>query len=201
MGYGMRASVVLALAGLLLPAAAGVATAADRQRVDIHVVANHAKASGQPWDGPGAVIIGPFLPDAGGPPDMVACVFGARGLERCLTHPRDPNRSACHDSADCDWNDVDVPTSVFGIAVIDLDMSQHDFVDAVVLVERAELKRSPEADRIEAAMRDFIAVRAPAVTPGEQARRDRPFQRITLSVCESAPCDLRQSRILVERTD
>jgi hypothetical protein len=172
---------------------------AQEGRFAIVVEANREKAGGQPWDGPGGVILGPFLPNVAGPPDLVACIFGEDGSRRCLTDRRNPNESACHDSFDCDWDDISLPVGDFGIVIIDLDVQQNDFVDAVVFVERRGGRRDESADRIEEAMRGFIVATAPAFFKGETQRRQRSFQRMERSVCESEPCRLRQSRIAIER--
>ncbi|MCF8483387.1 MAG: hypothetical protein K9H25_23425 [Rhodospirillum sp.] len=175
---------------------------ADGHRTfDIHVLTDQSKIGGQPWDGPGAMLAGPFLPEVSSPPDLVVCTFGEQGLLSCLTSPKRNDRSACHNSFDCDWLNVLIEPEIFGITIIDLDVKQNDFVDAVILVDRREQKRSQAADRIEAVMRSFIAANAPALMEGEKERRERPFQRIILPLCEEDTCVLRQSRILFERVD
>ncbi|WP_413204496.1 hypothetical protein [Rhodospirillum sp. A1_3_36] len=178
-----------------------LASAEGSRRFDIHVETDHNKIGGQPWDGPGAMLAGPFLPEVSSPPDLVACTFNKQGILSCLTSPKRENRSACHNSFDCDWFNVPIEPGIFGITILDLDVKQNDFVDAVILLDRREQKHSQEADRIEATMRSFIAANAPAFTVGEKERRERPFQRILLPLCEEDACVLRQSRIFLEEVD
>lgn len=191
--------------GRLVVAAALAATipapASGMTRIGITVEANSTKANHQPWDGLGDVLLGPVITGAQGPPDLVACIFALGMPFRCLYGPRGARTSPCHDSHDCDWDSVEIPDGMFGIAVLDLDLAKDDFVDAVIFLESSAQKRDPGVQEIEDSIRAFIAVNAPPSTAAEEARRARPFQRILADSCVQDACTLRQSRILLISED
>jgi hypothetical protein len=172
------------------------ASSAPPDKYDIQVEANPRKVNGSPWDGSNVqAILGPLMGGVENPPDLMICLFSETGLSDCLTKRGNNHESRCHDSNDCEWREVNLPQGILGIVIIDLDLKYDDFVDAVILLENSNQQQSVTADKIESAMRDFIKIKTPASTASEAERREREFQRISLTVCMDAPCALRQSRI------
>lgn len=170
--------------------------------IDFHVVANKTKVNEAPWDGisgtgagKGAIFFG--IPTSG-PPDIAICVVTVSENKHCLFKGSGNKfHSLCQNSFDCDFPNVEIKDSNFGLVIIDLDTVQLDFIDMVILIRDPEAKPE-DLDALEALTRAETAKLTPALTQGERERRERPVQRFELAQCSGElECTLRQSTLRV----
>ena len=118
---------------LVMPAASRAADAV----FDLMVTADKTKANGSPWDGvPG---LGNSKINLNAAPDLAACLVRANTKPECIGRP-DGRRlfSICQNSWSCKFAGVALTPLPIGVIIIDIDVRNHDIVDAVILTDKVD---------------------------------------------------------------
>jgi hypothetical protein len=180
--------------------------AGEGKPIRITVVADHTKASGEPWDGiPGigggrGPTAGP-IPNKHAPPDLAVCVVRLETPPECsMRYVELKQYSLCQDSYDCIFKRVSIPDGPFGLIILDLDLRRHDLVGFLLMTAG---KTIPPDQR--AALEGEIRRRADQLAPpsqGEKQRRLREMLVVPMERCaEAKGCRLVQSEIRVNSAD
>jgi hypothetical protein len=180
--------------------------AGEGKPIRITVVADHTKASGEPWDGiPGigggrGPTAGP-IPNKHAPPDLAVCVVRLETPPECsMRYVELKQYSLCQDSYDCIFKRVSIPDGPFGLIILDLDLRRHDLVGFLLMTAG---KTIPPDQR--AALEGEIRRRADQLAPpsqGEKQRRLREMLVVPMERCaEAKGCRLVQSEIRVNSAE
>ena len=116
--------------------APGTGVAAD-VTYDLSITADKTKANGSPWDGvPG---LGNSKLNLDAAPDLAACLVRANTKPECIARP-DGRRlfSICQNSWTCKFAGVALTPLPIGLIIIDIDVRNHDIVDAVILTDKVD---------------------------------------------------------------
>lgn len=181
--------------------------AGEGKPIRITVVADHTKASGEPWDGIPGIGGGRRGPTAGpisnkhAPPDLAVCVVRLETPPECsMRYVELKQYSLCQDSYDCIFKRVSIPDGPFGLIILDLDLRRHDLVGFLLMTAG---KAIPPDQR--AALEGEIRRRADQLAPpsqGEKQRRLREMLVVPMERCaEAKGCRLVQSEIRVNSAE
>ncbi|NPU13074.1 hypothetical protein HL666_20090 [Bradyrhizobium sp. 83002] len=198
----------LLLFGILTCVQSALCLAADRQIVNITVVADQTKVNGEPWDGlpglsggRGSVFIP--LPNTNAPPDLAICIVRFQSEPQCLIRREaDKQFSFCQNSYDCTFRRVAIPDDPFGLIILDLDLQRHDLVDFALLTPEST-SGSADLTQLEEEVRGHVERLAPAFFEGERQRRKRETLVIPLERCMGSgrACKLVQSELRMNWAD
>jgi hypothetical protein len=199
-----RRSLWAILFALVFPA---YCLAGEGKSIRITVVADHTKASGEPWDGipgigggrgPTAIPI----PNKHAPPDLAVCVVRLETPPECSMRYVDLKQySLCQNSYDCTFKRVSIPDGPFGLIILDLDLRRHDLVGFLLMTAGTALTPDQRA-ALEGEIRRRADQLAPPFSKGEKQRRLREMLVVPMERCaEAKGCRLVQSEIRVNSAE
>jgi len=175
-------------------------------QINFYFQTERAKINDTSWDGYNSslAVKSFFVNFTTSPPDIMICIVDNNGTHDCHYRLDKKNKafSLCHNSFDCEFFDIKVPDDIFGVLVVDLDEKVHDLIDGVILTKEKKGRRSKEVKAMNQMLNELCHKVAPALTPGEKHRRERPFQVFVISDCaDGVPCSLRQSQFEIFSDD
>jgi hypothetical protein len=181
--------------------------AGEGKPIRITVVADHTKASGEPWDGiPGigggrGPTAGP-IPNKHAPPDLAVCVVRLETPPECsMRYVELKQYSLCQDSYDCIFKRVSIPDGPFGLIILDLDLRRHDLVGFLLMTAGKTIPPDQRA-ALEGEIRRRADQLAPPFSQGEKQRRSREMLVVPMERCaEARGCRLVQSEIRVNSAE
>ena len=166
---------------------------------DIDIQLSSTKSSGKGWDA---------FRNA---PDIALCIVtelddhcylqvGPKKDSHKIHNPLFQKRkySLCQNSYDCKF-EVNTPLNeIMGLIVLDLDAKNNDFVDAAIIIPKAENAESKTIDKIkkmDERLRNISYKYSQVFSEAEKQRRLKKFTVCKVSKRNSSKCKLRQSRI------
>lgn len=188
-------SIIRVLPGVLFLCANPV-VAGD---MSINVDAHRAKSNETSWDGINGSFMVPGIPWVftempKSPPDLAACLILLSAEWSCDVAGVDANGrlvSWCHDSHRCSFRLDGLPSTPFGVLIIDLDIGRHDFVDGFIVPGPSA--QDSGIQRLNQVMRGIESELAPS---NGRRRNLQAYEVLRLESCAPHyPCSLSQSDV------
>lgn len=179
--------------------------AGEGKPIGITLVADHAKANGEPWDGTPGLGGGrgpTTILNKNAPPDLAVCVVRLETPPECsMQYVNLKQYSLCQNSYDCNFKRVSIPDGPFGLIILDLDLRRHDLVDFLLMTAGNTLTLDQRA-ALESEIRRRADQLAPPFSQAEKQRRLREMLVVPMDSCaEAKGCRLVQSEIRVNSAE